>query len=182
MNTNSHFNLIRHSRTSSWGPAWNWLRCNAGFISCSEASLKSSVLSYCTNHHHGNRSNPKNATKWIKPTTQKQKATSDKFLCNYRSKSFIWRSLFLVVSGRSTVIHGYVKKGVIYPRIFFSVASIHFNPVRHHSQSASSTLCKRKVIAYLLLNDSVMVYYIINHLSVVSKHTQCDSNPGVIYV
>lgn len=27
-----------------------------------------------------------------------------------------------------------------------------------------------------------MVHYIINHLSVVSKHTQCDTNLDVIYV
>lgn len=59
-----------------------------------------------------------------------------------------------------------VQKGVIYPRISFSIQSIHFYPVRHHSHSASATLCKGKVMAYLLLNDSVMVYYIINHLSV----------------
>lgn len=48
MSTNSHFNLIRHSRMSSWGPAWNWLWCNTGFISCSVAFLGGSVFSYCT--------------------------------------------------------------------------------------------------------------------------------------
>lgn len=73
-------------------------------------------------------------------------------------------------------------KGVIYPRIFFSIPSARFSHVPHHSHSVSSTLCKRKVILYLLLNNSVMVYYIINHLSVVSKHTHSVTLTRVSYM
>lgn len=50
VNMNSHFNLIRHNRMSSWGPAQNWLWCNTGFhfLFLRKAFLKAAVVNDCT--------------------------------------------------------------------------------------------------------------------------------------
>lgn len=48
------------------------------------------------------------------------------------------------------------------PRSRWAAENFISNPVPHHSHPTLSTLCKRKVTAYLLLNDSVMASYIIN--------------------
>lgn len=113
-----------------------------------------------------------------KTTAQKQKATSNKSIYNYRVKSFICGLLFFEWEGYCNT---WVRRGW-----FIQEFSFHFHlfiSIWYSITlfSASSTLCKRKVIAYLLLNDSVMVYYIINHLSVVSKHTQWDCDISVGY-